>query len=477
MRGARRPVVIAMATLIASTSVAIAIAPTAYAAPNCAAFDDAVQYRVNPTSATGLLTSSQTAADTAAGIGYTENRGVLFKAAIQSDSTLSVVHRLYKSSTKDYIFVTGATEITKAKASGYVDYGSSFSASKTAAACLAPVYRYVRKSSHQYAATTTARSALVTAGWKLEGVSFYAAPAGTQPPPATGDAKFSFAVMPDTQQEVLNAKDPRFINRSKWLVANKAADVRWVASGGDVVNWDTPDHDQYKVVDKAMVPLEQAKIPYTLTIGNHDTQATKSPGGARDAKRTRILQKDTTTFNAYFNAKRYTQVAGAYEKGKIDNIYTSYTAGDRKWMMLVLELWPRKAVVDWAKQVVAANPDHNVVIATHNYIDGAGKLGTSAQYGDTSPQYLYDNLVKQYTNIKFMLCGHTGRAGSRVDTGVKGNKIVTFNTTMHSNTTNPVRLVEVDTSKGTVTSKVHGPATGETFTAYTTSHTGMTYVK
>ena len=85
--------------------------------------------------------------------------------------------------------------------------------------------------------------------------------------------------------------------------------------------------------------------------------------------------------------------------------------------------------------------------------------------------------MKQYTNIKFVLSGHTGQAGLRVDTGVHGNKIISYNQTFHSNTTNPVRLIEVDTSKGTVTSKVYGPATNQIFDAYTTSHTGMTYVK
>ena len=316
MSGARTPIAFAMATLIASTSLAVAMPLAAQGAsgPNCAAFDDAVQYRVNPTTSTGLLTSSQSAGDTAAGIGYTDNRGTLFQAAAQSDSSLSEVHRLYKSSTKDYIFLTGATEITKAKASGYVDYGSSFSASKTAATCLTPVYRYIRKSAHQYAVTATDRAALISAGWTLEGPSFYAAAAGVTSPPVTptGDPKFSFAALPDTQQEVLNANDSRFINRNKWLVANKATtDLRWVASSGDVVNWDTPDHSQYKIAKAAMVPFEQAKVPYTLTIGNHDTQATMSPGGARDAKRTRILQRDTTTFNAFFDAERYTGVAGA----------------------------------------------------------------------------------------------------------------------------------------------------------------------
>ena len=76
-----------------------------------------------------------------------------------------------------------------------------------------------------------------------------------------------------------------------------------------------------------------------------------------------------------------------------------------------------------------------------------------------------------------MISGHTGQAGLRVDTGVHGNKIISYNQTFHSNTTNPVRLIEVDTSKDTVTSKVHGPATNQIFDAYTTSHTGMNYVK
>ncbi len=143
---------------------------------------------------------------------------------------------------------------------------------------------------------------------------------------------------------------------------------------------------------------------------------------------------------------------------------------------MALELWPRTGVVNWAKQVVASHPHHNVIITTHNYTDGVGVIGTSAGYGDTSPQYLFDNLVKQYPNIKFVACGHTGQASQRVDTGVHGNKIISFNQTFHSNTTNPVRLIEVDTTAGTVTSKIHAPATNQILTTYATTHTGMNYV-
>ncbi len=491
MKHTRVPVAAALASLVAGVSVAVVMPLAAQGAsgPNCAALADPISYRVNPSSSTGLLAP---ATDTARS-GFSEDRGVMFRGSVKAEASLAQVHQLYKASSADYLFTYRSGEITKATASGYLDQGATFSVSTTSAACTVPVYRYLKKAHHQYAASSTARAALVAAGWSLEGVAFYAAapavnggdnrPAPTPTPAPTpveakGDTKFTFAALPDTQQEVLNAKDPRFINRTKWLAANKSdLDLRWVTSSGDVVNWDTPDHSQYKIASAAMVPLEQAKIPYTLTIGNHDTQATDAPGGARDPKRTRILQRDTSTFNSYFSAEGYGDVAGAFEPGKVDNLYTSYTAGGVKWMVMTLELWPRASVVAWANQIVASHPNHNVIITTHHFIDGSGNLGQSASYGDTSPQALYDNFVKKHTNIKFVISGHVGRYGSKVHTGLNGNKIVSFNQTFHSNTTNPVRLLEVDTKAGTVTSKVYAPATGETIAAAATSHTGLTFVK
>ena len=76
-----------------------------------------------------------------------------------------------------------------------------------------------------------------------------------------------------------------------------------------------------------------------------------------------------------------------------------------------------------------------------------------------------------------MVCGHTGQAGHRVDTGVHGNKIISFNQTFHSNTTNPVRLIEVDTTAGTVTSKIHAPYTNQSYTSYSKTISGVEFVR
>jgi hypothetical protein len=283
--------------------------------------------------------------------------------------------------------------------------------------------------------------------------------------------------MPDTQQEVLKSDDTRFVGRTRWLVANeRALDLRFVTHVGDVVNWDTPDHAQTIVASKGMVPLEQAHIPYSLSIGNHDTQATTVGGGARDLDNTPAQQRDTHVFNAYFTAARYGAVEGAFEQGKVDNIYSTFSAGQRDWLVLNLELWPRTSVVDWARTVVASHPDANVIVATHSYLNGNGSIYSGSDYGDNSPQYLYDRLIKVYPNIRMVFSGHTGTAGKRTDVGVHGNKIVSYLQTFHSNTTNPVRLVEIDTAKGTLSTRIYGPYGNVSFPDYTDQQSGLGWV-
>ena len=139
-------------------------------------------------------------------------------------------------------------------------------------------------------------------------------------------------------------------------------------------------------------------------------------------------------------------------------------------MVLTLEMWARTEAVEWAKRLVAAHPDHNVVVATHSYLDAGGGIDpTNGGYGANSPQYLYDNLIRRYSNIRMVFSGHTGAALKRVDTGAHGNRIVSYLQAFHSNKTNPVRIVTVDPSSGLVTSKIVAPYTNETWTQYSTS--------
>jgi hypothetical protein len=285
--------------------------------------------------------------------------------------------------------------------------------------------------------------------------------------------------MPDTQQEVLRASDRRFRNRTEWLARNEAAlDLRFVTHSGDVVNWDTPDHGQYKVASDAMRPLEDADIPYSLAVGNHDTAAVCEGGAACDTDRTPVLFRDTRTFNAFFTADRFGNVGGAFEPGKVDNSFSTFNAGGAKWMVLTLEMWPRPAAVEWARDVVESHPHHNVIVVTHSYLNAKGGFAwVSRNSSRTTPQDLFDNLIKRYANIKLVFSGHEGTIADRVDTGVNGNKIHSFLECLHDPRTNPVRLVTVDTKAATLKTWVYSPYTSATYPDSTINVSGLDLVR
>ncbi|MGN9777078.1 metallophosphoesterase [Micromonospora sp. H33] len=294
--------------------------------------------------------------------------------------------------------------------------------------------------------------------------------------PGGTDTRFAFAVVPDTQEEVLSAGDRRFRQRSDWLVANRSAlDLRFATHIGDVVNFDTSDHVQYARARDALRPLETAGVPYSLAVGNHDGQV-YGPDGKRRRPAGPLL-RDTTVFNRYFTADRFGAVRGQFEAGKVDNAYATYPAGGVQWLVLTLEPWPRPEAVAWARDVVAAHPRHNVVVVTHHYLEADGTIGRSAGYGSTSPRHLFDNLISRYPNIRLVFSGHTGTAAHRVDTGAHGNRIHSFLQTFHSRRTNPVRLVEVDTAGDSLRTWIYAPHTAEAFPVHDRTLTNLRLIR
>ncbi|SDT43398.1 Calcineurin-like phosphoesterase [Friedmanniella luteola] len=453
------------------------------ASPTCSALDDPIYQVVNPKVGSSLLTPWAGEVTKAAKHGFTADRGVVFYGSTVKAAGLVGVHRLYNAKTQDFLFSISSTEIGSAvSAKGYVDQGTSFYVSPTGATgCRVGMPRLVKGTQHRVATLTGESATMTKAGWTLEGVRFYVATKGADPAapetpaptptptptpssPAASAGPFQFAVVPDTQLEVLKAGDARMKARNQWLVNQKVA---FVAQTGDLVNWDTDAHEQYDRAKVGMGVLTANQTPYTVAVGNHDSMATGVGGSARPGK-TWELVRDTRTLNHYFSAEDFGNVAGAFEPGKIDNVYATYQAGGKKFMVLTLEFAPRKAAVAWARSVVASHPDHNVIISTHFYLNGNNTISTSnGGYGDASGKYVFDNLVSQYPNIKMVFSGHVGYAAkARVDTGKAGNKVYSFLTTFHEGTTNPVRMLSVDTTKGTVSSTIYAPFDNKTWHAY-----------
>lgn len=448
---------LAVVLTVAASVVVVPGTAAADPAAACAAMTTTVHQRVDAADRAALLTAG--AATTEQAAAYPQDLGEVFRSSAAAAEGLTAVKLLTSSRNEDMLYLLDRSEVESAVTRyKYVDQGIVFWASETPLDCAVPVYRYRLKSMHRQAIGDAAAE-LAAAGWVEEGISFYAVPvsAATPTTPAPDlDTEFTIAIEPDTQQEV--GSTGRFLQRNQWLVDNAdRLDLRFVGHTGDVVNWDTPDHSQYEVASEAMRPLEVAGIPYQLAIGNHDSQATGPGGSARDPRNTRALARDTTVFNDYFTAARYGAVGGAFETGKVDNVYSEFTAGGKDWLVLSLELWPRAEAIDWARNVVGSHPDSNVIVLTHSYLEKDSSIGKSSKYGSTSPQYLYDQLISRYANIKLVFSGHTGVAGSRADVGVHGNTVLSFVTAIHSNETNPVRLVTIDTAADTLRTKIVAP--------------------
>ena len=454
-------------------------APTVSAAPDCNAFTTPIHHRINPTSQANLLTRWQTEADNAVQYGFTENRGAPFKAALQAGTDVVPVHRLHKASGGDFVWMWNQNEIANAVARyGYTDQGVNFHAARVASPCLQPVYRLLKGGKHRHAVGTADRDALLAAGWTAEGVSFHAAVG------ATGETRFSIAVIPDTQGEAQpaspgnppNLGDLRFLNRAQWLAAQRTAlNLKFVTHSGDVVNWGERDEHQYTVVSEGIKPLDDAGIPYSMAIGNHDTRAVCAGGSACPGESASVNVRLTPLFNQYFDG-RFRAQAGQYQSGKVDNAYSLFDAGGSQWMVLVLELWPRQGAIDWAKSVVASHPQANVIVVTHAYLNGDGSISTSnGGYGSTSPRHLFDTLIKVYPNVRMVFSGHTGQAASREDVGINGNRIASFLQTFHSST-NPVRIVEIDTADDSLSTYVYAPASGLDYPQYDKVVTGLDFI-
>lgn len=306
-------------------------------------------------------------------------------------------------------------------------------------------------------------------------------------------SRFSIAVIPDTQLEAIRPDDGRMMDRAQWLADNRSAlNLTYVLHTGDVVNWGPHDTVQFARAADSFQPLTDAGIPYSIAVGNQDTPAVGHDGidGSREYGgsayvnnpecterlgeqcRTTLLIRDTSEFNKTFPPAGLVGLGGVFEPRRSENSWSTFEAVNATWMALTLEFHPRPEVIEWANDVVAAHPRHNVLLQTHSYLTANSEVRPdNAGYGSTTGQDLYENLIRHHPNIKLVFSGHTGDAGHRTDTGDSNNLMVSYLGAFHSNSTNPVRIVTIDGDTGVVDTRVVAPSEQETWEQFSTTHT------
>src|SRR6266567_6936010 len=271
---------------------------------------------------------------------------------------------------------------------------------------------------------------------------------------------FTVVVLPDTQN--YSQYHPQiFDSQTQWVANNAAAqNIQLVIGVGDIVNTGT-SATQWGNASHSAGILDQAHVPYAFAIGNHDYDTL--PPTSRAA----------TTFNQYFGPSRYANSAyyGSTNlpAGSNENFYETFTWGGTSYLILILEFVPRNSALAWAKSVLDANTDKEVIVVTHSYLYSdnttVDECDTADMVGDNNGAMQWSKLISQYPNISVVLSGHITNQfnARRSDVGVGGNFVHQIFANWQTSTNGGngyLRVMQFSPSNDTINVQTYSPYTG-----------------
>ena len=204
-----------------------------------------------------------------------------------------------------------------------------------------------------------------------------------------GEYAYSFAFVGDTQ--IVTERHPDELSKIyDWLVANKdEKKIQYVFGLGDITNSDT---DKEWEVALAQISKMDGVIPYSLVRGNHDSVAQFTKNFSTDVYRN--------------------QFEGFYEDS-ILNSWRTFKAGNVDYLTVTLDYGADDDMLNWASEVIAAHPDHRVIVTTHAYFFRDGStLGAndvcppSTSGGTNNGDDIWDKLISKHANIVLVVSGH-----------------------------------------------------------------------
>ena len=228
---------------------------------------------------------------------------------------------------------------------------------------------------------------------------------------------FSVVLLPDTQY-YSESHPTIFQQQTQWIVTNKATwNIQAVLGEGDIVN--TPGNAyEWTNADLAVQTLDKAGIPYALAIGNHDYDKVAP------------TSRNTVAYNTTFGVARYEGKPwyGGHYGTTNESFYVTFTSGGQKYIVLALEYYPRPAIVEWADELISANPDSIFFIMTHafEYTDGAREdtcdTNDMRNSGDNA-ETTWETMLKNHPNVQLVVSGHVigNNTAHRTDVGLNGN--------------------------------------------------------
>jgi len=234
--------------------------------------------------------------------------------------------------------------------------------------------------------------------------------------PADANEVFSVVLLPDTQ--FYSEKYPEtFVSQTMWIRERAKADnIKFVVCLGDIVQNAHIEEEWVRAHMSAWIL--DGVVPYSSVPGNHDL-----------VSKDKVITRDSTLFNKYFGPQRFEKESwyGGHKGETNDNNYCVFKAAGKDFLVLSLEFAPRDEALEWAAEVCQKFPNHNVIVATHSYLNLQGRTTGQAKVADStanSGQQMWEKLVSKQPNVFMVACGHVGGVNLLVSKNEAGGQVI-----------------------------------------------------
>lgn len=245
------------------------------------------------------------------------------------------------------------------------------------------------------------------------------------------DYAYSMALVGDTQ--VMNWKYPsHYLQMYDWVVANRdELNIQYLIGLGDMADRyvefrskgsyhqdaagkERTFPDEWRSAAIALRKLNGV-VPYAINCGNHDNSFSYYQKKETEEYNYRIFGDDY--FNLAFNSKpsklnpyafRYMDYTvpggvegtdyGFMDPDYADTTWRRITIGSQRYLILTLTYGTEynEAILNWADEIIKANPGDRVILTTHGYLDGE----------KNHSEVLFGRLVYPNANVCMAVGGH-----------------------------------------------------------------------
>ncbi|ART78175.1 hypothetical protein B4U37_19955 [Sutcliffiella horikoshii] len=265
------------------------------------------------------------------------------------------------------------------------------------------------------------------------------------------DGKFKIVILPDTQ--VYSNHFPEIYDaQTEWLASNyQEEDIQFVMHVGDLV--DGNEQRQWDNADRSMKMMDDANVPYGVTIGNHDMGG----NGANYVK--------------YFGKSRMEDKPGylSHSENELNSAYT-FAAEGREFLVLFLNIDATDEDLAWGQSILDAHQDKPTILITHTLIQPDGAQANVPYVRKTdgnSPQYIFDEFISKNNQIFMTANGHDHGAFNITRTNNEGLEVNQYLVDYQGGTKGGngyLRMIEFDLNNDTLSHTTYSPYTDDFMT-------------